>query len=144
MSILVINENTGITELGGIAVRMINKTGSNSVSGELVEADTTTDNAFDQNAADGDHPIGAVYDGGVPDGSDCWVVVAGVAEVLLKDSTASTHGYWAATADVAGRADCTSANPPGVVAAHFQEIGHCIETKTGGTNVKAKIVLHFN
>jgi len=27
---------------------------------------------------------------------------------------------------------------------HMSEIGHCIESKTAGTNVLAKIIMHFN
>jgi hypothetical protein len=69
----------------------------------------------------------------------------GIADVLLEDTTAATRGNWVQTSDVAaGRADMTNAAAPGLILSHFQEIGHCIETKTGGTNVLAKAVVHFN
>jgi len=132
------------TEEGGFAILLTNKTGAASVKGTIVEADTTTDNAFKASAASSDDPIGIVYEAGVADGSECWVVIYGIAEVLLKDTTASTRGYWVMTSDAAGRADATNAAPPGFVASHFQEIGHCIESKTAGTDVLAKIVMHFN
>ena len=76
-------------------------------------------------------------------------VVSGIAEVLLEDGTASIHGYWARTSITdAGRADITNAEPPGggipQADIHFREIGHCLESKSSGTDVLAKVVLHFN
>ncbi len=143
-----LNDKVMITPIGGIAIQLTNKTGGASVKGTIVIADTTTDNAFDITEADDDHPIGVVYEAGVADAAECWVVIYGIAEVLLKDTTASTHGYWVKTSDTAGRADATIAAPPGggisELDEHMQEIGHCLETQTGGTDVLAKIVMHFN
>lgn len=144
-----LNEKVMVTPLGGIAVKLTNKTGSASVKGSVVECSSTTDNAFELETADDLNPIGVVYDSGVADGDDCWVVVAGVAEVLLQDSTASTRGYWVRTsATTAGRADATNAAPPGgtvgALETHTKEMGHCLESKTAGTDVLAKCVLHFN
>jgi hypothetical protein len=141
---LIINDTVLFTEDGGIAIKMVNKTGSPSVKGELVESDSTVDRGFNLCEGDDVNCIGVVYEAGVVDGSDCWVVIYGVAQVLLKDATAATSSYWAATSDTAGRADCTNANAPGVILTHFQEIGHCIETKIAGTDVLARVVLHFN
>jgi hypothetical protein len=138
------------TPEGGLAIRLTNKTGAASIKGTLVAASTATANAFEVTGASGAlNCVGAVYESGIADGSECWVVVAGIAEVLLKDSTASTLGYWAKTSeDTAGRADITNSAPTGgSVAAledHNQEIGHCLETKASGTSVLAKIVMHFN
>jgi hypothetical protein len=129
---------------GGLLIRLTNKTGSASVKGTLVKADTATDNAFILTGANEVECIGVVYEAGVADGSECWIVVAGIAEVLLKDTTASTRGNWVETSDTAGRADATNAAPPGIDPSHFQEIGHAIESKSGGTDVLAKIVMHFN
>jgi hypothetical protein len=73
------------------------------------------------------------------------VVVSGIADVLLQDSTASTRGYWVRTSTTtAGRADATNADPPGLVVAHMSEIGHCLQSQIAGTNVLARCVLHFN
>lgn len=142
------DNKVGITELGGIAVKLTNKTGAASVKGTVVEADTTTDDAFKVADADGNHPIGVVYDDGVADGSECWVVISGIADVLLKDATASTHGNWVQMSDVAGRADATVANPPaGGVAQldnHMEEVGHCLESRGADTDVLARVCLHFN
>jgi len=138
-----------ITPEGGHAIRLINKTGTTSVKGSVACADTTTDFAYKLEEADGLDPIGIVYEDGVADGSPVWIVVAGIAQVLLENSTASTRGYWVRTSiTVAGRANATNAAPPGgtigALEVHSREIGHCIESKTAGTNVLAKCVIHFN
>jgi hypothetical protein len=129
---------------GGFAIRLTNKTGAASVKGTIVEASSGTDNAFDVAAADSLDPIGVVYENGIPDGSECLIVIMGRCQVLLKDSTASTREYWVGTSDTGGRADATSATPPGAVLAHFQEIGHALESVSAGTDELAWIMLHFN
>lgn len=137
-----------ITPLGGICIRLLNKTGAASILGTVVQADTVNDNAFKVCDASGMQPIAVVYQAGVADGSLCWIVVAGIAQVLLKDGTASTRGYWVNASDVAGRANATLVVPPGggipELDIHMGEIGHCIESKAADTDVLAKIVVHFN
>lgn len=136
-----------VTPIGGIAIKMTNKTGSASVKGMLIESNETVEDAF-QELTDEYDCIGIVYEEGVADGEDCWVVITGIAEVLLEDGTASTAGYWVESSTVNGRADATNPLPAGGTLAelqnHFKEIGHCLETKTAGTDVLAKIVVHFN
>lgn len=136
------------TPEGGIAIKLTNNTGVPSVYGEVVEADTVDDFSFKVCDGDCDHSVGAVYETGIADGEECWVVCALIAEVLLKDATASTKGFWVKTSDVAGRADATNANPPGggvpELDDHMQEIGHCIESKGADTDVLAKIIMHYN
>ncbi len=130
---------------GGLAILLTNKTGANSVKGTIVVADTTTDDAFKVAAVDDTAILGIVYDDGIADASSVWVVVSGIAQVLLEDTTASTRGYWVETgATTAGRADATTASPPGAVASHFQQIGHCIQSQGSGTDVLARCVLSFN
>jgi hypothetical protein len=139
-----ITERAAITTGGGFALRLTNKTGGASVKGTLVQADTTTDNAFSVEGANGIDPIGVVAESGVPDGSLCWVVIGGRVQVLLTDSTASTRGNWCAVSTTqAGRVDANAGSPPNQ-ARHFQEVGHCLETKTAGTNVLAWINMHLN
>lgn len=137
---------TLITPEGGIAVLLTNLTGADSVKGTIVSA-STTPGGFKVQANEYD-AIGAVYNGGVPTGGDTWVVICGLAEVLLEDGTAATAGNWCHMAATDGRADCSLTQPSGggfvEASEHFKEIGHCLETKTAGTNVLAKIVLHFN
>ncbi len=128
---------------GGLAIRIINKTGSPSVKGELVRADSGSELGFILTAGDDTECIGAVYEAGVADGSECWIGVGGIIEVLLKDSTASAPQNWAATSDVAGRAD-VSATSPAAAPTHFQEIGHGLVTDAGGTDKLVKIDMHFN
>ena len=136
-----------VTPLGGITTRLTNKTGVASVKGTLVEANESIDGAFEV-LSDLYDCVGIVYEDGIADGEECLIVVAGVAEVLLKDTTASTMGNWVKASDTDGRADATLALPSGgtigQLQEHFQEIGHCIESKVAGTDVMAKIVLHFN
>ena len=137
-----------ITPEGGIAVKLMNKTGADSVKGQIVSASMAHDNAFNTTAADAIIPAGAVYESGVPDGQMCWVVVSGIAEVLLKDGTPSVHGNWIGMSDVAGRVSAGGGGHPGTTppeqAIHNSEMGHCLESKTAGTNVLAKIIMHFN
>lgn len=144
----IFNNLVAITDLGGIAIPLTNKTGANSVKGTIVIASAGTDNAFDIGAAAEPQPIGIVYEDGIADGSECWVVIYGVAQVLLKDTTASTHGNWVKSSDVGGRADATNAAPPGggipELDQHMGEIGHALETQGGGADVLCKTKLHFN
>jgi len=137
-----------VTPLGGICIRLENRTAGVSVLGTIVQADTVNDNAFKVCDADGPQPIAVVYEAGVAVGSLCWIVVYGIAQVLLKDATLSTKGNWVYVSDVAGRADATLLVPPGggipELDIHMREIGHCIESKGADTDVLAKVVLHFN
>lgn len=136
-------EKGAMNEIGGYMVKLTNKTGATSVKGTVVYASSTTDSAFNVNPIDGNMPFGVVFTSGVADGSECWVTVSGVAEVLLVNTVATTRGYVAiSSAAVAGRID-TSATAPSSTE-HFREIGHTLESKTGGTNVLCKCVLHFN
>ncbi|KKK65949.1 hypothetical protein LCGC14_2969010 [marine sediment metagenome] len=136
------------TPLGGIAIQIINKTGVASVKGTLVSYSAAVDNAFVLSAINEDQAIGVVYEVGVADESLCWVIILGIAEVLLEDTTLGTHGNWVFTSGTVGRADATLAAPPaGGVALldqHMQEIGHCLQTVGGGTDVLCKIKTQFN
>ena len=137
-----------ITPLGGIAIRIINKTGVASVKGTLVSYSAAVDNAFVLSAINEDQAIGIVYEVGVADGGLCWTIILGCAEVLLENTTAGTHGNWVFASGTVGRADATLAAPPaGGVAQldqHMQEIGHCLENVVGGTDVLCKIKTQFN
>jgi len=126
-----------ITAIGGYAIKLTNNTGSNSVEGQLVEADDTDENSYkvaDANALD---VIGVVYNAGVADGSEVWIVQGGIAEVLL-DAGGCVHHDRLISSATAGSADVSNAP---AVAVHFQEIGHAIETVVGAGLAKA--VLHF-
>lgn len=128
-----------LTAIGGIAVKFTNKTGGNTVAGQLVEASAGTTDAFSTSQANSDETIGVVLDAGVADGSEAWVVISGIADVLI-DAGGSTFGDRMITSATAGSADVW--NTGGAVATHFQEIGHCIESR-GGAGL-ARCILHFN
>jgi hypothetical protein len=134
---------------GGRAILIKNQSGSTSVKGRLVQASPTYDDAYTVSTADRPNVIGVEYESGVPDGILSWVVVSGIADVLLADGTAATRGYWAKQSDtVGGRADITNQFPPGgtitALDDHGSEIGHCIQSVTAGTTQTARCVLHFN
>ncbi len=137
----IIKEKITWTDEGGLAVRLTNKTGVASVKGSIVQPHTN-DNSFELTEGNCVECFGAVYENGIADGSECLVVISGRCQVLLKDATASTTKNWVQTSNVAGRADATNASPA-AAPQHFQEIGHCIETKGAGTDVLAFIMLHF-
>ncbi len=136
---LVTNEKTKLTLIGGYAIKITNKTGGNTVAGQLIKPDTLNDDAFITIAANDQEIIGIVLDAGIADGSEAWVVVAGIADVLM-DAGGSASGDRAISSATAGSADVW--NVGGAVATHFQEIGHCIETRVGAG--LARCVLHFN
>lgn len=131
-----------MTPEGGYAAELLNDTGAPTVKGTIVEASHTDYDSFEISDPTSDHPLGIVYDDGIPVGGLCRVVIFGKAKVLLKDSTASTTGNWVQTSDVAGRADATFAAPN--PSTHWNEVGHCLETASGGTDVLVLCLLHFN
>lgn len=135
-----------MTAIGGFAVKLTNKTGANSVSGQLVKADTANDDAIVLTGALDDECFGVFLDDGVTDGSEAWIVVSGIADVRFNDNTTAVRGNWVGTG-TAGTARTQAAPPALGVAAHFEEIGHVIETvnATGpDTFIKARCILQFN
>ena len=138
-----------LTPEGGVAVRMINKTGSSSIKGIVVGVynDSEINNAVNNIVLDVPDPIGVVYESGVSDGFDVWVVVSGIAEVLFIGGTTRGHlarGFVDADSGyIAGQA-LSEAVPtsPFATDKHFYEIGHLIESRSGAG--LAKCVLHFN
>lgn len=139
------------TPIGGIAVRMVNKSAAATVAGKLAESSLTTDFAVTVADASSAEAVGVFYNSGIADGSLCWVVFYGIADVLLKDNTASTHGFWVKVSDEAGYADATTQDPPGAgipeIDEHFTEIGHGLQSVAAGgegTHATARIWLHLN
>ncbi|KKN36376.1 hypothetical protein LCGC14_0774140 [marine sediment metagenome] len=137
--IIAATDKIKLTALGGYAIKLTNKTGSNSVAGQLVQTDTTQNDAVTLSGVNSDDTIGIILDSGVSDGTSMWVVVYGIANVMM-DAVGSVRGDRIITAPVGGFA--TPWNVGGAVATHFQEIGHCIETRIGAG--LARCVLHFN
>ena len=143
------SSNAKITSIGGTAVKLTNKTGANSVAGQLVKPDTATNDAVILTAADDLEIIGVFLDSGVADGSEAWVVISGIADVAMEDNTAATRGNWVRSSITeAGYCDATNNDAPQPInQTHFAEVGHCIETVAaggGGTHILARTILHFN
>lgn len=138
-----------LTAIGGYAIKLTNKTGSNSVAGQLVKADIDTDDAFVLAGGDDLEHFGVVLDSGVSDGTAAWIVIYGIADVAMEDNTTATRANWVRMSITeAGYADATNADAPQPInQTHFAEVGHCIETVTAtgiGTHVLARCMLHFN
>lgn len=142
------SDNTKITPEGGLAVKLTNKTGADSVKGEVVEPGVSVNNSVAKIVVNVPDPFGVFYESGVADGAEAWVVVSGIADVYFVGNT--TRGHFARgflTADgasyVTGQA-LSEALPtsPFSDAKHFYEIGHVLESRTGAG--LAKCVLHFN
>lgn len=134
-----------LTTSGGYAIKLTNKTGAVTIAGQLVKADTATNDAVILAAAGDIECFGVFLDAGVANNSEAWVVVSGIADVALDDNVAAVRGNWMGTGVLAGYA-ATGASPP-AAPTHFEEIGHCIESVSaggGGTHVLARCVLHFN
>lgn len=126
-----------LTPIGGFAIALTNNTSVASVEGQVVEADDTDENSYKKADGSAVDAIGVVYNAGVADGSEVWIVIAGIAEVLL-DGGGCVHHDRLITSGTAGSADVSNTPAVGV---HFQEIGHAIETVVGAGLAKA--VLHF-
>jgi len=129
-----------LTAEGGLAVKLTNKTGAASIKGTIVGVDSAAGNAFDLTAIDANYNLGVVYESGVDDGAECWVVVIGIAEVLMKND--ATLGQQCRiplstdTGEVAGYAMAAAQS----ATASVYKIGDILETKTADT--LCKVLLH--
>jgi hypothetical protein len=133
-----------LTSIGGFAIKITNQTDAISVAGKVVECDHGANDAVELSEANGDHPIGVLLDSGIANGSEVWIVVAGVADVLYEDTESSARGNWVYMSGTAGFA-IDAVPTPGHAADHWKEIGHCCETVTYvDTPILARCVLHFN
>lgn len=145
-----IGTKSKITDDGGFAIRLINKTGGASVKGEVVQVydASAINNAVTKAVINEPDAIGVFLDSGVADGAEAWIVVSGIADVYFIGNT--TRGHLArvfiaseAGVYVTGQA-ISEAFPtsPFATDKHFCEIGHVLESRTGAG--LAKCVLHFN
>lgn len=130
-----------MTNEGGLAIRLINDTGAPSIKGTIVDAGSI-DFSFSVEGINGINPIGVVYEDAIADGNFVWIVISGLAQVLLQDGLASSVGNWCGTSSVAiGRVQA-SISPP-AAPTHDQEVGHFVESKISGVDVLAFVVLHY-
>lgn len=134
------------TPEGGLAIRVINKTGAASIKGYCVTAGAE-DNSVILVPIGVPNCIGVFYESGKADGEYVWIVISGMADVYFWN--APTVGYLARTGlaadtgEVSGQA-LSEAFPASPFASdkHFCEIGHVLETKEAPG--LAKTLLHFN
>jgi len=137
------------TTEGGLAVKMLNKTGVASVKGTVVQLSTSIERSVEISPADEEEAMGIIYDNGIADGEFVWIVIQGIVDILIEDGQTATVGFWVRTSITQdGRADITNADPPGggipQADQHFRELGHCQESKSSGTDVLARCIIHFN
>ena len=144
---VVMSQKVMLTPEGGIAVKMINKTGADTVKGMVVTTSRSADMGVQLITINVPDPIGVFYESGIADGQEAWVVISGIADVMFVDST--TRGYL-----VRGFITGEATYEPGKALAeavptspfasdkHFYEVGHLLESRTGPG--LAKVVLHFN
>ena len=140
-----VKEKFGVSPIGGLMIMLTNETGSNTIAGQLVKADTATDDAVILAGIGDIECFGVFLDSGIADGSEAWVVFSGLADVAFDDDVAAVRGNWVGTGVAAGYAR-NQASPP-AAPDHFEELGHCIESVSaggGGTHILARCVLHFN
>ena len=140
-----LNSKVAVSAIGGLCVKMINKTGSPSVKGQLVKADTATDDGVILTGADDIECFGVFLEDGIANDAEAWIVIGGIADVALDDNSLAAHGNWVGASE-AGYADATNASPP-AAPTHFRELGHVLESVSatgGGTHVLARCLLHFN
>lgn len=135
------------TPEGGRAIKIVNRTGAASVKGYMVHPSPSYDTSCTLSVVDVPDPIGVVYDSGVANGSEMWVVTNGIADVYFIGSATRGHiarGFVTGDAGyVAGQA-MSEAVPaaPFATDKHFYEIGHVIQSRTGAG--LARCVLHQN
>jgi hypothetical protein len=135
------------TPEGGRAIKIVNRTGAASVKGYMVRPSPSYDTSCTLSVVDVPDPIGVVYNSGVANGSEMWVVTNGIADVYFIGSATRGHiarGFVTGDAGyVAGQA-MSEAVPaaPFATDKHFYEIGHVIQSRTGAG--LARCVLHQN
>jgi len=102
----------GITAEGGLAFKLTNKTGVASIKGTAINISPLYDSSFIA-ATDPYTVIGFVYNSGVADGSDVWIVRDGKTDFLLEDGYAATPNSWIRLSSItAGR--CIPQSYPGI------------------------------
>jgi hypothetical protein len=135
-----------VTGESGPMQKLLNKSGSASVRGELVAASTVTSFSFIKQANTYD-AFAVVAQSGIADGQLTWLwSVGAVCKVLFEDGKAAVVGNILLAAATDGRAEGI-ANPgaglPGTDT-HFKENGHILESVSSGTDILAMAWIHQN
>lgn len=132
-------DKSKMTPIGGFAVKLTNRTGAGSISGQVVIASIANADSVTLAGANELMPIGVFLDTGVANGAEAWIVVSGIAEVRLVAGGAGCALGDRLITDPAG-GNAVANNAP-AVAVHFQEIGHAVQAAAAGFT--ARTVLHF-
>jgi len=144
----VCNGKCGFTPDGGLFITLTNKTGGATTKGYIAHPSSGTANAFSYVATNEPDIIGVVYDAGIADGSECRIVIAGIADVYVGADGASLEDLVRANASgdttiTTGVATAESVpTSPFSTDKHFQEVGHAIEARADAGLIKC--VIHFN
>lgn len=129
----------GITADGGFAVSLVNATGGASVKGTPVVAGSVAGSVI-KSPTGSIYPIGMIYEDGIANGAACWVVVAGIAQVLLDATANATPQMFVGTSDTTAGTAYVSGEPP-AASKHDQECGHTVGNGSAGWLVNA--VVHW-
>lgn len=96
-----------LTPEGGIAIKLTNKTGAASVANAAVQVSVDHANAvaLAQTTVEGTTAecIGAFYESGVADGSEAWIVIAGLGQVLIAPENVVSTGQMLEPSQTAGQ-----------------------------------------
>ena len=129
-----------ITPEGGFAVRLTNKSGAVTVKGQIVSHKGTVARAFDLTAVDANHCLGVVYESGIEDAAECWVVVSGIAQVLMKNAATMGHICRIPLNTDEGEAAGYAMDAAQSSSASVYKIGDVLET--ANAEVLCKVLLH--
>jgi len=135
------------TPEGGRAIKIVNRTGAASVKGYMVHPSPSYDTSCTLSIVDVPDPIGIIYEAGVADGSEMWVVTNGYADVYFIGNATRGHiarGFVTGDAGYVAGQVLSEAVPsaPFATDKHFYEIGHVVQSRTGAG--LARCVLHQN
>ena len=128
---------------GGLLVRMLNSSGGTLLKGKTVRADAGTNDGMILAATSDEMAIGVVYQD-ILAGVYGWIVVAGIAEVLIDTAGALTPGFWVGCSTSTTGECSAQAASPGSTVQHFREIGHTIQSRAGGATTRVRCIIHFN
>ncbi|NLL56717.1 MAG: hypothetical protein GX242_05850 [Clostridiales bacterium] len=134
--------NVWFTPEGGIYQYFFNDTQEKSVKGTIVCISSMADNAVSVAPAFSQDAIGVIYEDGVEPNCLVKVVIAGNAQVLLRDGYASTKGAWCGVSEMAGRMYQTTS--PQNFEERFRQIGYSLEQKCADDNQLSLVHLVFN
>ena len=85
--------NFGYTPEGGVVYRSTNRTGAASVRGQAIGISPDYDNSHI--VANNPYTVnGFVYNAGIADGEEVWIVRDGICDMLLADGFSAPRDYW--------------------------------------------------